>query len=351
MGLSAVGRSESQTFTKQDYRPMAAAPLTARIGLALRLRREATRMSQRRFPLRAGVNVLSYSCIERGKQNVRIELLDRICQVLERGSPKSSSLLRNCRLVPSIAMRSHGLAEEVARDQAAPAVPFKQNILLGHQPYLGISSGMTDRTIDRWKKPNHLPIMMCQCGHWWLWTTGVHSARRSAACMFAVRRTRVGHTNEERHCRCAGRTRSSAGHAPPRHCAGVNRYLSNNAEVCLSPIAKLALHWVRLHPDMPAIQILDCAMAGYEGTDPDFVSYATVEDGSEVFMDELEPPSLMTELIRRAFTPSVAGADLLLLGADVDTSDAILCQRIESIAADWQGALLQFATRYRLWEP
>ena len=58
-------------------------PLPARIGLALRKRREALGISQEDFAEQVEMHRTYYSAIERGRKNVRIETLERVCQALK----------------------------------------------------------------------------------------------------------------------------------------------------------------------------------------------------------------------------------------------------------------------------
>lgn len=62
---------------------MKRAPLPARIGAALRTRREALDISQESFAEAVEMHRTYYSAIERGLKNIRIETLERICQALK----------------------------------------------------------------------------------------------------------------------------------------------------------------------------------------------------------------------------------------------------------------------------
>lgn len=57
-------------------------PLPQRIGAALRRRREAQEISQEDFAERVGMHRTYYSAIERGRKNMRLETLERICTAL-----------------------------------------------------------------------------------------------------------------------------------------------------------------------------------------------------------------------------------------------------------------------------
>lgn len=56
--------------------------LPARIGAALRRRREAQEISQEDFAELVGMHRTYYSAIERGLKNIRLETLERLCTAL-----------------------------------------------------------------------------------------------------------------------------------------------------------------------------------------------------------------------------------------------------------------------------
>lgn len=58
-------------------------PLPARIGLALRQRREELGISQEDFAEMVAMHRTYYSAIERGRKNLRVETLERICRALK----------------------------------------------------------------------------------------------------------------------------------------------------------------------------------------------------------------------------------------------------------------------------
>lgn len=58
-------------------------PLPARIGAALRQRREALEISQEDLAEQVQMHRTYYSSIERGLKNIRIETLERLCAALE----------------------------------------------------------------------------------------------------------------------------------------------------------------------------------------------------------------------------------------------------------------------------
>ena len=62
---------------------MKRAPLQQRIGNALRSRREALDISQEDFAETVGMHRTYYSAIERGRKNVRMETLERLCASLK----------------------------------------------------------------------------------------------------------------------------------------------------------------------------------------------------------------------------------------------------------------------------
>jgi len=58
-------------------------PLPVRIGAALRSRREALEISQENFAELVAMHRTYYSAIERGRKNIRIETLERLCAALK----------------------------------------------------------------------------------------------------------------------------------------------------------------------------------------------------------------------------------------------------------------------------
>jgi transcriptional regulator with XRE-family HTH domain len=56
--------------------------LPERIGAALRRRREAQEISQEAFAEAVGMHRTYYSAIERGRKNMRLETLEKICAAL-----------------------------------------------------------------------------------------------------------------------------------------------------------------------------------------------------------------------------------------------------------------------------
>lgn len=117
-----------------------------------------------------------------------------------------------------------------------------------------------------------------------------------------------------------------------------------------NPIVQIVSELSVLYPSMRALEILDHAMASHVGTDPDFLSFSFSADGVDVYVDELEPPSLLTEIIRRAFASWLDPKEFLLLDFEMEITDSHLRARRQSAAAAWQETMLKFAARYRLWE-
>ena len=104
-------------------------------------------------------------------------------------------------------------------------------------------------------------------------------------------------------------------------------------------IVETALAARRLQPDAAAIDVLDEAMAGQHGTDPDF------EAVGQPFSDWLSPASPFAQLLRMAFAPDLTDDDLSL-AADPSAADG----RSDSVASRWlHGVIEAFAFRYRLW--
>jgi hypothetical protein len=97
------------------------------------------------------------------------------------------------------------------------------------------------------------------------------------------------------------------------------------AESTVHPIVALALSLAERYPGWPSLEVLDAAMAGHEGTHPDF------EVSRPGFSDWLDPPSPFAELVRKAF------------GMHVDPSD------FAANADRWQAVIDAFAARYTLW--
>ena len=120
--------------------------------------------------------------------------------------------------------------------------------------------------------------------------------------------------------------------------------------VGFNPIVQIVSDLSVLYPSMRPLEILDHAMAPHVGTDPDFLSFGFSADGVDVYVDELEPPSQLTEIIRRAFASRLDPKEFLLLGVEMVITDSHMEARKESAAVAWQEAMLKFAARYRLWE-
>lgn len=62
---------------------MRRATLPKRIGTALRSRRVALDISQEDFAERVGMHRTYYSAIERGRKNMRVETLEKLCAALK----------------------------------------------------------------------------------------------------------------------------------------------------------------------------------------------------------------------------------------------------------------------------
>lgn len=97
-------------------------------------------------------------------------------------------------------------------------------------------------------------------------------------------------------------------------------------------IVDAALAVRRSHPTVPALDVLDLAMQGQRGTDPDF-------DGPAG--DATVPPAPFALLLRDAFDPGFPEAELA-------TRQGWASQG----AADrWEAVLDRFAQRYQIWVP
>jgi hypothetical protein len=106
-------------------------------------------------------------------------------------------------------------------------------------------------------------------------------------------------------------------------------------------IASEAVSLRRANPGWSAMQILDDAMAGKHGTNPEFECDHPDHD------DCLEPPSPFADLIREAFAPDVEWSDLVLMRREAgNPPDGARRWRIQH---RWNGAIDKFAERYGLW--
>ena len=62
---------------------MKRAPLQERIGRAIRRRREALDISQDDFADKVGMHRSYYGALERGKKNLQLSTLERVCEGLD----------------------------------------------------------------------------------------------------------------------------------------------------------------------------------------------------------------------------------------------------------------------------
>lgn len=58
-------------------------PVQERVGLAIRKRREALKLSQDDFADHIGFHRSYYGAIERGKKNLQLSTLERVCEGLD----------------------------------------------------------------------------------------------------------------------------------------------------------------------------------------------------------------------------------------------------------------------------
>jgi hypothetical protein len=117
------------------------------------------------------------------------------------------------------------------------------------------------------------------------------------------------------------------------------------------PIVETAIQLLMELPNEPALSILDRAMQGHHGSDPDFEScdVSACSRPHPVYGDELDPPSPFAELIRRAFAPQLDPRELAMLGLRDESDDPALQKRIQAVADEWHAVVERFGERYRLW--
>jgi hypothetical protein len=116
------------------------------------------------------------------------------------------------------------------------------------------------------------------------------------------------------------------------------------------PIVDAAIQLLMQTPETPALAILDRTMQSYLGTSPRFSSRESQDKTlpHPCYADELNPPSPFAELVRRAFAPYLDPRELMLLALP-NGLDPKLNTRVTQIREQWQEAVEDFATRYRLW--
>lgn len=102
-------------------------------------------------------------------------------------------------------------------------------------------------------------------------------------------------------------------------------------------VIETALQTRKSHPGAPALDVLDLAMRGHEGSDFDFAA-----DG-QPWADWLDPPSPFAELLRAALAPDMPAGNLALWD---DPNDVIA----DGFREHWQAEVIEpFAARYQLW--
>jgi hypothetical protein len=112
-----------------------------------------------------------------------------------------------------------------------------------------------------------------------------------------------------------------------------------------APVVRTALALSLELPDASALEILDRAMRAHDGEDLEFQ-----------FECELQPPHPFTELLRRAFAPDLDRMELLSATEQLterldEPADPQMRSWIDSIACEWDRAILLFAQRYGIWGP
>lgn len=119
----------------------------------------------------------------------------------------------------------------------------------------------------------------------------------------------------------------------------------------MNPIVETALKLLAQYPHAPAIEILDQAMKGHEGTHPDFESYdpVTGRKPHPAYSDDTDAFSPFGELLRRAFGPGIDPRELMLINPIDPIRDESISGRQQKIIDQWQGVIDRFADRYRLW--
>lgn len=103
-------------------------------------------------------------------------------------------------------------------------------------------------------------------------------------------------------------------------------------------------------PEMPALEILDQAAKGNEGSDAEFESIDPVNHNCvhPLYDDDRYLPSPFGELLRRAFAPDLDAREMLF-ATQRDSEDPAVDARIEA-ACDlwWERVIEPFRARYRL---
>lgn len=119
----------------------------------------------------------------------------------------------------------------------------------------------------------------------------------------------------------------------------------------MNPIVETAIRLLAQYPNAPALEILDQAMEGHEGSHPDFESFdpVTGRKPHPAYSDDTDPFSPFGELLRRGLAPSLDPRELMLINPIEPVRSEALSDRQQKIIDAWQNVIEKFADRYRLW--
>lgn len=142
--------------------------------------------------------------------------------------------------------------------------------------------------------------------------------------------------------------RAAMGEFPPIE--GWTSKPSKLLRIFMHAIVEHALALLAEHPDSPAIEILDRAMNGHEGTSPDFEAHPKITCALPyAYSDDTDPASPFGELLRQAFGPELDAREVLLMGLTNLAVSHDIQNRASAMADAWQGVIDRFAERYNLW--
>lgn len=112
-------------------------------------------------------------------------------------------------------------------------------------------------------------------------------------------------------------------------------------DVIAQRIIETALQLASVNPDAPALTVLDEAMEGFRGADPDMEA-----EPGQPFTDWMDPPSPFARLLRDAFAADLTDDPWFVGDVWADEAPGTTA----SMAEVWRDrVVVPFAERYALW--